>query len=101
MYGLTGPSGIIRELVAGVALGLGPRQIARRMAQDGMTDALNHLLLVTRDQYNRSHRTGHPPAVWSERRRSWLRAALRPAGGPHVHRLYRSGRRILSVRRTI
>lgn len=48
--------GIIRELIAGVALGWGPRQIARRMAQEGMTDALNHLLLVTRDQYNRAHR---------------------------------------------
>jgi hypothetical protein len=56
MYGLAA-DGIIRELVAGVALGLGPRQIARRMAQDGLTDALNHLLLVTRDQYNRAHRT--------------------------------------------
>ena len=56
MYGLAA-DGIIRELVQGVALGLGPRQIARRMAQDGLTDALDHLLLVTRDQYNRAHRT--------------------------------------------
>lgn len=56
MYGLAA-EGIIRELVAGVALGQGPRQIARRMAADGLTDGLNHLLLVTRDQYNRAHRT--------------------------------------------
>lgn len=48
--------GIIRELIAGVALGWGPRQIARRMAADGLTDALNHLLLVARDQFNRAHR---------------------------------------------
>lgn len=56
MYGAAS-EGIIRELINGVALGYGPRKIARAMAQDGMTDALNHLLLVTRDQYNRAHRT--------------------------------------------
>ena len=56
MYGQAA-AGIIRELVNGVALGLGPRQIARRMAREGLTDGLNHLLLVTRDQYNRAHRT--------------------------------------------
>lgn len=55
MYGAAA-DGIIRELVNGVALGLGPRAIARRMAADGLTDGLNHLLLVTRDQYNRAHR---------------------------------------------
>lgn len=48
--------GIMRELIQGVALGRGPRDIARRMMQDGMTDGLNHLLLTTRDQYNRAHR---------------------------------------------
>lgn len=56
MYG-EATAGILRELTRGVALGRGPREIARRMAQDGLTDSLNHLLLVTRDQYNRSHRT--------------------------------------------
>ncbi len=56
MYGQAA-EGILRELVNGVALGVGPRQIARRMVRDGLTDALNHLLLVTRDQYNRAHRT--------------------------------------------
>ena len=56
MYGQAA-DGIIRELINGIALGKGPREIARRMARDGMTDALNHLLLVTRDQYNRAHRT--------------------------------------------
>lgn len=55
MYGQAA-EGIVRELVNGVALGLGPRAIARRMARDGLTGALNHLLLVTRDQYNRAHR---------------------------------------------
>ena len=55
MYGAAA-DGIIRELVNGVALGLGPRAIAQRMAADGLTDGLNHLLLVTRDQYNRAHR---------------------------------------------
>ncbi|CUS04228.2 putative Phage head morphogenesis protein, SPP1 gp7 family [Candidatus Promineifilum breve] len=55
MYGLAS-AGIIRELVSGLALGLGPREVARRMAADGLTDGLNHLLLVTRDQYNRAHR---------------------------------------------
>src|SRR5690606_13647991 len=49
--------GILRELTKGVALGRGPRDIDRRMARDGLTDSLNHLLLVTRDQYNRAHRT--------------------------------------------
>lgn len=55
MYGLAA-AGIARELVNGLALGLGPREIARRMAADGLSDGLNHLLLVTRDQYNRAHR---------------------------------------------
>ncbi len=56
MYGAAA-DGIIRELITGIALGKGPREIARRMARDGLTDALNHLLLVSRDQYNRAART--------------------------------------------
>lgn len=56
MYGQAA-GGITRELINGVAMGLSPRRIARRMIQDGLTDSLNHLLLVTRDQYNRAHRT--------------------------------------------
>lgn len=56
MYG-EATAGILRELTRGVALGRGLRDIARRMAGDGLTDGLNHLLLVTRDQYNRAHRT--------------------------------------------
>lgn len=56
MYGQAA-EGIIRELINGVALGYGPRKIARNMARDGLTDALNHLLLVSRDQYNRAART--------------------------------------------
>lgn len=55
MYGQAA-DGILRELIAGVAIGRGPREIARRMVRDGATDGLNHLLLVTRDQYNRAHR---------------------------------------------
>lgn len=55
MYGFAA-AGIMRELAQGLALGRGPREIARRMAADGLTDGLNHLLLVTRDQYNRAHR---------------------------------------------
>jgi hypothetical protein len=55
MYGAAA-DGITRELIAGIAIGKGPREIARRMAQGGLTDALDHLLLVTRDQYNRAHR---------------------------------------------
>lgn len=55
MYGAAA-TGVMRELVNGLAAGRGPRQIARRMAVDGLTDGLNHLLLVTRDQYNRAHR---------------------------------------------
>ncbi len=56
MYGQAA-EGIIRELINGVALGYGPRKIARNMARDGLTDALNHLMLVSRDQYNRAART--------------------------------------------
>lgn len=55
MYGLA-TEGILRELVNGLALGNGPRQVARRMVDAGLSDGLNHLLLVTRDQYNRAHR---------------------------------------------
>lgn len=80
MYG-EAAQGIIRELIAGVALGRGPRAIARRMAQDGLSDGLNHLLLVTRDQYNRAHRGA---ALETYRRsnavRGYVRRCARQAG---------------------
>lgn len=48
--------GITRELINGLAVGLSPRDIARFIVERGLTDALNHVLLVVRDQYNRAHR---------------------------------------------
>jgi hypothetical protein len=80
MYGLAA-AGILRELTNGLALGLGPREIARRMAADGLSDGLNHLLLVTRDQYNRAHRLA---ALESYRRSGvvtgYVRRCARQAG---------------------
>lgn len=73
MYGAAA-GGIVRELISGVALGWGPRQIARRMAADGLTDALNHLLLVARDQFNRAHRTA---ALETYRRSGVVRGYVR------------------------
>jgi SPP1 gp7 family putative phage head morphogenesis protein len=47
---------ITDRLVSGVALGINPRQVARRMVQEGLAQGLNHILLVARDQGNRSYR---------------------------------------------
>lgn len=55
MYGQAA-QGITRELLNGLAVGLSPRDIAQRIVERGLTDALNHVLLVMRDQYNRAHR---------------------------------------------
>lgn len=80
MYELAA-AGVLRELTNGLALGLGPREIARRMAADGLSDGLNHLLLVTRDQYNRAHRLA---ALESYRRSGvvtgYVRRCARQAG---------------------
>jgi SPP1 gp7 family putative phage head morphogenesis protein len=49
--------GITDKLVTGLALGHNPRQIAREVVRDGLSQGLNHILLVARDQTNRAHRT--------------------------------------------
>lgn len=48
--------GMVSELINGIALGQGPRETARRMAQDGLSRGFNHIELVARDQHNRSYR---------------------------------------------
>lgn len=48
---------ITDELITGLALGLNPRDITRRIIELGLTRSLNHILLVSRDQVNRAYRT--------------------------------------------
>lgn len=47
---------ITNQLISGTALGLNPREVARRVVQQGLADGLNHILLVARDQGIRSYR---------------------------------------------
>lgn len=49
-------TGLTNELVAGAALGRGPRETARRMIKHGIATGLNHALLVARDQQIRNYR---------------------------------------------
>lgn len=47
---------ITDRLITGVASGINPREVARRMVRDGLSQGLSHILLVARDQANRSYR---------------------------------------------
>jgi len=49
--------GMTTQLLRGIALGVNPRQTARAMMQEGLTDGLQHVLLVSRDQSIRAWRT--------------------------------------------
>jgi hypothetical protein len=49
--------GMTTQLLQGIALGRNPREITRRMMQEGLTDGLQHMLLVNRDQSLRAWRT--------------------------------------------
>jgi hypothetical protein len=49
--------GMTAQLLRGIALGVNPRQTARAMMQEGLTDGLQHVLLVSRDQSLRAWRT--------------------------------------------
>lgn len=51
-------NGITNELVYGTAVGRNPRQTAQKIVNGGMAQALNHILLVARDQQNRAAREG-------------------------------------------
>jgi SPP1 gp7 family putative phage head morphogenesis protein len=48
--------GITDRLIDGIARGINPREVARRMRNDGLSQGLNHILLVARDQSNRAYR---------------------------------------------
>lgn len=48
---------ITDRLIDGIARGINPREVARRMRNDGLSQGLNHILLVARDQANRAYRT--------------------------------------------
>lgn len=50
-------TGMLDRLVEGVALGLNPRETARKMRDEGLSLGLNHLELVARDQQIRAYRT--------------------------------------------
>lgn len=49
-------NGIANQLIIGVARGRNPRQVARDVVRQGLAQGLNHILLVSRDQSNRSYR---------------------------------------------
>jgi len=48
--------GIITELIKNTALGRNPREIAKYVTQNGLSNGMNHLLLVSRDQQLRAYR---------------------------------------------
>ncbi len=49
-------SGITQKLIEGVALGINPREVTRRIMREGLAQGLNHILLVSRDQHLRAYR---------------------------------------------
>lgn len=51
--------GMTDQLIAGTALGWNPRRTAYAMRDEGLSQGLNHLLLVARDQQIRSWRTAN------------------------------------------
>ena len=54
-YPLTAEA-ITDRLIAGIAAGYNPRKVAQSMVRDGLSQGLNHILLVARDQSNRAYR---------------------------------------------
>lgn len=47
---------MINILVRGTALGWNPRKTAKAIIKDGLSQGLNHIMLVARDQQNRAYR---------------------------------------------
>lgn len=48
--------GMITQMINGVALGVNPREVTRRIMREGLAQGLNHVLLVTRDQHLRAYK---------------------------------------------
>jgi len=48
--------GMITQMINGVALGVNPREVTRRIMRQGLAQGLNHVLLVARDQHLRAYR---------------------------------------------
>ena len=55
-YAYSGVDGIMAELVTGVGVGRGPREMARRAVRNGLSRSLNHMLVVMRTETLRSYR---------------------------------------------
>lgn len=51
-----GVTGMTDQMIRGVALGINPREVTRRILREGLAQSLNHVLLVTRDQHLRAYR---------------------------------------------
>ena len=47
---------ITERLITGVAVGINPRQVARDIVRDGLSQAYRHTVLVARDQHLRAYR---------------------------------------------
>jgi SPP1 gp7 family putative phage head morphogenesis protein len=54
-YG-SGAQGMLDELIAGVAMGHGPKKMARDVLRAGFSRSLNHMMLVARTETNRIYR---------------------------------------------
>lgn len=48
--------GLTNKLVNGIAQGVSPRTVAQQAVAEGLSEGLNHILLVARDQGNRNYR---------------------------------------------
>lgn len=77
-YGLAAQS-IADHLIAGVALGINPRQLAKDMVRNGLSQSLNHTLLVARDQGIRAWRTASQERYAMTGIKQYRRTAARQA----------------------
>jgi SPP1 gp7 family putative phage head morphogenesis protein len=53
----TAVQGITDRLITGVAVGVNPREVARDIINNGLSQAYSHTILVARDQHLRAYRT--------------------------------------------
>jgi SPP1 gp7 family putative phage head morphogenesis protein len=70
---------IADRLIAGVALGINPRALAAGMVKDGLSQGLNHVLLVSRDQGIRAWRSASQARYQQAGIRQYRRTAARQA----------------------
>lgn len=77
-YGI-GASAIADRLIAGVSLGINPRALASSMVRDGLSQSLDHTLLVARDQGIRAWRGASQQRYQDTGIKQYRRTAARQA----------------------